>query len=212
MVAAPVFVEVALLVLASALALWLRPWRGHRARALPWPWVVTVAVMPFLWALDGLTGVPVSPRLSGAALLVLLAGWPLTVLTLLPAAILAALVGPLDWAEALHRGVWLGLLPASLMLVLGAALRHWLPRHPATYVLGRGCAAVLAACAVAAVSFNVLQRETGTAADASMLAALLGAWGETVITAWVVALGVACRPHWLATYSDRLYWPEAARG
>ena len=210
--AASVFLEAALLLLAIVLALWLRPWRGLSALSLPWPWVVTAAVMPFLWALDGLTGVALSPRLSGAALLVLLAGWPLTVLALLPAAIVAALVGPLDWTEALHRGVWFGLLPASLMLALGAAVRQWLPRHPATYRLGRGCAAVLVACGVAALSFTWLRRDPNGAVDASMVAALLGAWGETVITAWVVALGVACRPHWLATYSDRLYWPNAARG
>ena len=209
---APLFVEAALLVTATALALWLRPWRVLSARALPWPWVVTVAVMPFLWALDGLTGIALSPRLSGAALLVLLAGWPLTVLTLLPVAVVAALVGPLDWTEALHRSVWFGLLPASLTMALGAAVRQWLPRHPATYLLGRGCIAVLAACAVAALSFTWLRRQSGVAVDASVVAALLGAWGETVITAWVVALGVALRPHWLATYSDRLYWPNAARG
>jgi uncharacterized membrane protein len=206
------FFEALALMLATALAVWLRPWRGLSAQSLPWPWVVAVALMPFLWALDGLTGVTLSPRLSGAALLVLLAGWPLTVLTLLPVAFVAALVGPLDWAEAVHRGVWFGLLPASLMLVLGAAVRRWLPRHPATYMLGRGCVVVFATCAVAALSFTWLRREAGVAVDASMVAALLGAWGETVITAWVVALGVACHPHWLATYSDRLYWPDAARG
>ncbi len=210
--AASLFIEAALLVLASALALWLRPWRCQSAQSLPWPWVFTVAVMPFLWALDGLTGVSLSPRLSGAPLLVLLAGWPLTVLALLPAALGAALVGPLDWTEALHRAVWLGLLPATLMLGLGAVVRRWLPPHPATYVLGRGCVAVLAACGMAVVTFTLLRRQAGAAVDASMMAALLGAWGETVITAWVVALGVACRPHWLATYSDRLYWPNAARG
>ena len=44
----------------------------------------------------------------------------------------------LDAAAALHRGVWLGVVPATLAMALGAALRRWLPHHLFVYILGRG--------------------------------------------------------------------------
>ena len=33
---------------------------------------------------------------------------------------------------------WQGLVPATFTLLLGAALRRWVPHHPFVYVLGRG--------------------------------------------------------------------------
>jgi hypothetical protein len=55
------------------------------------------------------------------------------------------LVGLLAWRSrrcrpraALALAVWQGVVPATFALVLGAALRRWLPAHPFVYVLGRG--------------------------------------------------------------------------
>jgi uncharacterized membrane protein len=41
-----------------------------------------------------------------------------------------------------------------------------------------------------------------------MLARGLAASGDAFITGMLVAIFVAFRPHWLATYSDRLYLPR----
>ena len=40
-----------------------------------------------------------------------------------------------------------------------------------------------------------------------MLARFLVAWGDAFITGMLVAIFVAFRPEWLATYTDRLYLP-----
>jgi uncharacterized membrane protein len=45
-----------------------------------------------------------------------------------------------------------------------------------------------------------------------MLARLLAAFGDAFITGMLVAIFVAFRPEWLATYTDRLYLPQDRPG
>jgi uncharacterized membrane protein len=199
-------VSVAIVGVALAIALWLRPWRALDRRGPPWPWLAVWMAIPFAWSLDRIAGVVTVPLLSLAPLLVLLAGWPLTVLALLAAAPLAMLAGALDWAEALLRLVWLGILPATLALGLGALSRRWLPRHLAVYILGRGYFATLlatAGCALVAPLFG-----HGALGEADqLLAKVMTSLGEASISGLLTAGLVAFRPRVLATYADRLYLP-----
>ena len=41
-----------------------------------------------------------------------------------------------------------------------------------------------------------------------MIGRWLSAWGDAFITGMVVAIFVAFRPQWLATYTDSLYLPR----
>lgn len=190
-------------------ALMLRPWRSHAAEGPPWPWLAWCVVMPLFWSADRLAHAAVVQPLSGACLLTLMTGWPLAVLCLLPIGLLAGWLGDLSWAEALQRGVWLGLLPATLTMVLGAAVRRWLPPHLMVYILGRGFFATLLAAALTGAGALLLR---GHASALSLGDLLLGrwlsAWGDAILTGMITAIFVAFRPHWLATYSDRLYLPR----
>jgi uncharacterized membrane protein len=190
---------------AAAIALALRPWRLLQA-APPWPALATWALLPLLWSLDSTTASPLLQPLSGVCLLLLMVGWPLTVLALLPVAAVMALASNLEAAGVLHRVVWLGLVPATLALALGAAVRRWLPRHLFVYILGRGFFATAIALALtgalAAWLFGV--PATVQASDV-MLARLLSAFGDAFITGMLTAIFVAFRPQWLATYADHLY-------
>ncbi len=226
-----------LLALAAlSLALLLRPWRALPAGGPPWPWLAwCIAVLPLLWSADRLVMAQAGPAsalgaalqpLSGACLLLLMAGWPLAVLGLLPASLITAWLGDLSWAEALQRGVWLGLLPATLALGLGAAVRRWLPRHLMVYILGRGFVATLLAGSLSGAAALLALPPGGGGADAGagaaaaaglaaaldagdlMLARWLSAWADAIITGMLTAIFVAFRPQWLATYSDRLYLPR----
>ena len=126
----------------------------------------------------------------------------------LPVAALTMWAGGLDAAEALHRLAWLGVVPGTLALALGAALRRWLPQHLFVYILGRGFFATMVAAALAgALSLAVSGTPAGTAVDDLLLARWLAASGEAFLTGMLVAIFVAFRPQWLATYSDRLYLP-----
>ncbi|HET7528532.1 MAG TPA: hypothetical protein VFK10_21510 [Burkholderiaceae bacterium] len=200
-------VELALATLALTMATALRPWRALGVDGPPWPWVIAWAVLPLLWSLDRQLGVALLPPLSGAALLVLMTGWPLAVLACVPMAIVATLCGPLDAAAALHRAVWLGIVPATVALGLGTALRQWLPRHVAVYVMSRGffCAGLAAMLAGVLGGAGIACMPD---ADAWVARALM-ALAEASITGGLVAVMVVQRPALLATYSDRLYLEHA---
>ncbi len=196
-----------LLLLLPALA--LQPWRAVGRAGPPWPWLAWWAVLPLFWGADRIANVAIIQPLSGAALLVLLAGWPLTVLALLPLAGVMVAVGGLAWPEALHRLVWLGLVPATLAMLLGAAVRRWLPAHLFIYIMGRGFFVTWAAAAGAgALALLLVDAPGGTDPGDLLLARFLTASGEAVLTGMLTAIFVAFRPEWLATYSDRLYLPR----
>jgi uncharacterized membrane protein len=42
-----------------------------------------------------------------------------------------------------------------------------------------------------------------------MLARFLAAWGDAFLAGMFIAIFVAFRPQWLATYADRLYLPPS---
>jgi uncharacterized membrane protein len=191
---------------AVGVALALRPWRATVRGGPPWPWLAWWMLMPALWGADRYVAIPVAQPLSGACLLMLMAGWPLAVLALLPVAGLTMLLAGLDAAEALHRMVWLGVVPATLAMTLGAALRRWLPNHLFVYILGRGFFATAIAGSLAGAMSAVLQGvPPGLQAPDLLLARVLAGWGDAFLTGMVVAIFVAFQPQWLATYADRIY-------
>jgi uncharacterized membrane protein len=200
--------EAGTVLAAAALALALRPWRCVGRTGPPWPWIAAWAALPLLWGLGPAGAASALQPMSGAALLVLLAGWPLTVIALLPVAAIGVLTGPLDWIDGLHRLVWLGLVPATVMLAAGWAVRRWLPHRLLAYVIGRAYVGTLLACVLAAsVALAFEAPPPGTARADLVLARALIAVAEAFVTGTLVLILCACRPAWLATYSERLYRP-----
>lgn len=200
--------DIGLALAALAVAWWLRPWRGLAAHGPPWSWLAIWAVLPLLWGLDRYTEVAVARPLSGAVLLMLFAGWPLTVIAVVPVALVTAIAGHVDWAESAHRLAWLGVVPASFALGIGTLLRRWLPNHLFVYILGRGFLGTGLACLLASGTEIALRAPAGGTVTADLaIAAVLNAFAEAFITGMLVAIAVAYRPDWLATYSDRLYLP-----
>lgn len=202
------WLDLMLALAATAVAAALRPWRGVGAGGPPWPWLAWWAAMPALWGADRYAQVPLVQPLSGACLLMLMAGWPLAVLAMWPVAAVVMVLAGLDAAEALHRLVWLGLVPATLALGLGAAIRRWLPHHLFVYILGRGFFATAIAGTAAGALSVALHGVPGSLAPGDLaLARFLAAWGDAFLSGMVVAIFVAFRPEWLATYADRIYLP-----
>lgn len=200
------WLDLLLATTALAIALALRPWRAVGASGPPWPWLAWWLLMPALWGADRYAAMPVAQPLSGACLLMLMTGWPLAVLALVPVAALTALFAGLDAAEALQRGVWLGLVPATLAMAFGAAVRRWLPNHLFVYIFGRGFFGTAIAGTLAGVLSTLLHAlPAGLQAEDLMLARLLAAWGDAFLAGMLVAIFVAFRPQWLATYADRIY-------
>jgi len=203
-----------LLALAGlAVALLLRPWRVLPAGGPPWPWLAWAATMPLLWLADRVAATPIAQPLSGACLLMLMCGWPIAVLTLPLLALAAGAIGGLGGVEALHRGVWLGLVPATLALMLGAALRRWVAHHLFVYILGRGFIGTAVATAAAGSTEAALHGAPAGLSVADLaLARGLAAFGDAWLSGLMVAVFVAFRPQWLATYADRIYLPPKPPG
>ena len=200
------WLDLMLTAAAVVVALALRPWRAVAAGGPPWPWLAWWAALPALWGVDRFAQVPLVQPLSGACLLMWMAGWPLAVLGLLPVAAVVTVLAGLSPAEGLHRLVWLGLVPMTLALGLGAAIRRWLPNHLFVYILGRGFFATAIAGSLAGVVSVVLHGVPGSLQPGDlMLARFLAAWGDAFLSGMVVAIFVAFRPQWLATYADRIW-------
>ena len=204
-----VLLDLTLALGATAAALAMRPWRALPPGGPPWPWLAWWAALPALWGVDRLFAMPAAAQpLSGACLLMLMAGWPLAVLALWPAGAVLWLLGDLPATEALQRGVWLGLVPATLGMLIGAAIRRGLPNHLFVYIFGRGFfATAIAGSVTGALAAWLHGVPGGLASDDVMVGRWLAAWADAWLAGMFAAIFVAFRPEWLATYADRIYLP-----
>ena len=197
-----------LLLVAAAIvpALAMAPWRTLRASGLQNPWLACLVLLPWLWAAQRALPGGVVLQMSGACLLVLMFGWPLALLSLLPIAVAGAWIGGADLAHAVGALAWNGVLPATLALALGLATRRWLPHHLFVFILGRGfIVSALAIAAAGALSVWWQPLPPGTELEGLLLGHWLMAWGEAFVTGMFTAIFVAFKPEWLASWSDRRY-------
>ncbi|RYZ00272.1 MAG: hypothetical protein EOO24_16550 [Comamonadaceae bacterium] len=200
--------EIVVLALALAGALLVRPWRLLQpwgASPLATPLLAVLTLLPWLWSWPSLAALPIPLHWSAAPIVVLMLGWPLAVPALAAAGATTVLIGAASPAQAITLVVWSGILPATLMLVLGHAVRRAFGPNPVAYLLGRAFVVPLAslvACSVAAASAG--QGFTGLRGDMQAVALLLLALGEAAWTCAIASALVACRPEWLATWPDAL--------
>ena len=193
------WLDVVLAVVAIGVALSTRPWRGVGTDGPPWPWLAWSALLPAFWGADLYVQMPVAQPLSGACLLMLMMGWPMAVLAMLPVAGLTMWAADLDLLHALARYVWLGLVPATVAMGLGAAARRWLPHHLFVYILGRGFFATALAGTAAGLAWALLQGVPhGLSLGDLVLGRVLAAWGDAFLAGMFAAIFVAFRPGWLA--------------
>ncbi len=197
--------ELALSLIALAVALWLRPWRMLRG-ALLTPALAAVVLLPGLWLLPQTLPQGLQIQLSGACLLLLMLGWPLAVLLLAVVAALVWMLGQADATAGLSQWLWVGLAPATLALGIGAALRRWLPANMFVYTLGRAFLGTAAAVFLSGVLMELLHRlADAPAVEPALVGRWLMAWGDAFLTGMFAAIFAAFAPQWLATWSDERY-------
>lgn len=214
-------IEAALTSIALAVALWLRPWQLLRMPALGvaqtselspllTPLLATLVFLPWAWALPTLHAMPLQLQWSGACLVVLMLGWPLAIPLLVVVGITAGLLSPsMAWPDALAATTWLGVVPATLALGLGALVRRFTGTQLFVYVLGRAFIGTALCVFVAGALSQWSGRPLpGVGSELSLVAHWLMAWGDGFITGMLAAVFVAFKPEWLATWSDKLYLPK----
>lgn len=202
--------ETALAALLLLTALSLRPWRMLNADLLT-PMLAGLVLLPWFWMLpqllpSSLAAGGISVQLSGACLMTLLLGWPLAVVVLSLVAGIVWLAGHLPVEAWLSQWVWLGLVPATLTLGLGALIRRKLPDQVFIYILGRGFLGTALCIFASGVMYELLYHLVGgVAVEQALVARWLMAWGDAFLTGMCTAIFVAFKPEWLATWSDRRY-------
>ena len=201
--------QLLLIGMALAAALLVRPWRLIDWRApgpsLATPLLAALVVLPWLWSWPGLIDLPVGLRWSCAPLAVLLLGWPLAVPVLTLAGVSTMVTTDATFTQAVALTFTSGLLPATGTLVLGHAVRRAFGQHPVAYLIGRAFAVpmlVLVACATLAAQLPGHVPAFVVGPEMQFVATVLLALGEASWTSAIVAMGVAFRPQWLATWSD----------
>lgn len=199
------WLEVAVAAVALGVALSLRPWRMLGGGLLH-PALAVLVLLPGLWLLPQHLPQGLTLQLSGASLTLLMLGWPLAVPVLAVVAALVWVLGAASGGAVLSQYVWVGLVPATVALAIGGALRRWLPPHVFIYTLGRGFLGTAVAVFTASVLHEVMHHGLGgnTLPDA-LVARWLMAWGDAFLTGLLTAVFVAFAPQWLATWSDRRY-------
>lgn len=209
-------VEAALLVLAWAAVLAVRPWRQLRPHEgevpLATPLLASLAVVPWLWSWPGLTALSLPLHWSAAPLVVLMLGWPLAIPVLTIAGLSTLVTTDASPLQALSLTVWSGVLPATLVLVLGYGVRKAFGHHPVAYMVGRAFFVpmiALGACGLAAALLS--HGLVGSTGGLQRVAVALLAMGEASWTCAIASLLVAYRPQWLATWSDAAYLGRPAR-
>jgi len=207
-------INLALLLAALVVAVPFKPWQVLRHEPLQNPWLVAMMALPVMWWTRHLLPSNVALHTSGAALMVLMFGWPLTMwsmpLVSLAAAVLALRSWPpaAAWAEMLAQTVWSGVIPATLSLLIGLGIRRWLPHHLFVYMLGRAfIGTALAITATGALALIAQHKPDTLDAEEWMLGHWLLGWGEAISTGMLTSIFVAFKPHWLLTYSDQRYLP-----
>jgi len=186
-------------------ALLLRPWR-MLAGPLLTPALAALVFLPLLWLLPQHLPQGLQVQFSGASLLVLMLGWPLAVLELSAIALLVYALGQAPVEAVLAQWVWVGIVPATLALGIGAALRRWLPPNPFVYTLGRGFLGTAVAVFGSGLMLAGLQWAAGVEqTEQALVARWLMAWGDAFLTGLMAAVFVAFVPQWLATWSDQRY-------
>lgn len=217
-------VEAAISLFALVIALWLRPWRmlgstmlrtpeGTRRQmsALISPLLASLVLLPWLWALPTIVRMPLPLQLSGACMLVLMLGWPLAIPVLWIVGAAAAMLSPsMQWSDALAAITWLGVIPATLAMLLGALIRRINGTRMFVYVLGRAFLGTVACVFAAGALSQWSGHEIAAQVDdgLTMVARWLMAWSDGLLTGMLTAVFVAFKPEWLATWSDRLYLPR----
>lgn len=206
----------AVLIAALLIALVFKPWAPLKHAPLQNPWLGAMLILPWLWWTQHLLPNGMALHVSGACLLVLMFGWPLAIWSLLPVGLLSQLIEARAWpdpGELVSHIVWLGVLPATLALLMGLAVRRWLPRHLFVYILGRGFFVTALAVTITGYLASLAQHKPDSLAlEEWMLAYWLLGWAEAISTGMLTAVFVAFKPQWMLTYSDQRYLPGAPDG
>ncbi len=188
---------------------------GWAARNLPWHKVhgdaeaqrvfaIAIAIVIAMRGLNTQSVIGANLHFLGASILTLMFGARFALLGLAVASAAWALLGRvwLGWGWAFHAN---DELPVAVTAAAGAAINRWLPAHLFVYIIGNAFFAAGCAMLASVLAKALVTHWLGGAALAYWVAAIPMAFGEAFFTGGTLAMVVAYRPQWCASFDDARY-------
>ena len=191
-------------------ALWTAPWHKIRDNEAQHVYLGALVSLCVVWAMQGGIQPGLGFHLLGMTLLVLMFEWQFA---LLGAGILVAIstaVGPAGWSAYALNLLLMGALPILFTRISLYACQRRLPHNYFIYVLVNaffvGALSILLAGAASAWVQDLSGVHPGSTLFRNFVQILpLLMFGEGFINGGAMALLVAYRPHWVATFHDGWY-------
>lgn len=202
---------------ANVLAAWLlyhcvrhAPWRHLAQPGLQHLWMASCVGLMVAWSIKAGIRPGLNFHVLGATLLTLMFGPRLAIIALAVTLTGVTLAGGAGWQSMGLNLLLMAGLPVLFSYLLYSQAHHKLPHNVFIYIfidafIASGLSVVLLGLAdtlllslAGAYSLEYLSH------DYLPYFILMG-WSEAMLTGMAVTLMVAYRPHWLITFSDRLY-------
>jgi uncharacterized membrane protein len=203
---------VALLAIGVAVAILEREvraasWQSLTAAGVFSAWCIFIILLPLLWRFQ----IPISSDLS-----LHLFGMPLFVLMFGRRLAMAGIAISVTAYTAIHDGLWsnlginlllLAVVPAWCADLVQRAIRRFLPHHLFIFLLGNGFFGAMAMLAVTGVLSLLAHRLAGAVivGNDTLAYMLLLAWGETILTGFLLTIFTIYRPELVLTFDEAVY-------
>lgn len=200
----------ALLALTTVLAALAKaPWRSVASNELAHVWWGAVLIVVLAWLMRPALPGGLNVHFLGATVLTLMFGARLALVAIAIAAVGAVLFAGLP-AQAWPREVVAsGLAAIGLSKLVLYITQRYLPKNAFVYIFVAAFAAAwFATFCAAMLDLTLFAPAPHAFFEGGVLTvfALLLAFGEATLTGMCVAVMVALRPQWLASFDDRIYF------
>jgi len=186
------------------------PWRILGKEGLQHLWLASCAGLMAMWSIK--TGIKpgLNFHMLGGTLLTLMFGPRLAIMALAAVLLGVTLAGAGGWHSLGLNLLMMGSLPVLFSYALYSQAHHKLPRHVFVYIFVDAFVTAGLSIVLLGMADTLLLALAGAYSleylgDNYLPYFILMGWSEAMLTGMAVALMVAYRPEWLATFNDKLY-------
>lgn len=185
------------------------PWKRLEAPTVFSAWCALLILLTMLWRLRIDINSDLNLHLMGLSLFPLMFGRSLATLGLGLSVIAYTALFEGSWGNLGMNLLLLAVLPPWFSEIILKIVEKRLPHHMFIYLFGNGffgTMTVLSLSGLLSITAHRLWIPTSLPGSSDALAyMLLLAWGETLLTGFLVTIFAVYRPQWLFTFDDALY-------
>jgi len=191
-------------------ALWSAPWRKIRDSEAQHVFLGTIVALSLLWVMRGGIQQGLNFHLLGMTLMCLMFEWQFALLGATAVVAIATSLGAAGWPAFALNLVLMGVLPILFTRVCLYVGQRWLPHNFYIYVFVNAFLVGAVSILLVGLASAGLQHLGGVHPAGSIYRNFvqilpLLMFGEGFVNGGALALLVAYRPHWVATFHDLWY-------